>query len=115
MPITWELVELKVFESIKYYMKLLGISKFQISQRYQKIPILFIQRTIVLFCFLFNFASSFSFLIIEKTNNVRDSAEAFASTISYILVLVWYIYSLLNSDKIEYFINKLQAIMENRN
>lgn len=106
---------MEVLKYLRMFLKSLGILQFDLIQRYQNIPILFIQRTVVLLGLLFNFVSSLLFLLLQPSKDHQDRAEAFAFTMTYVLMMIWYIYSVRHQRKIEYILNSLEEIIENRN
>lgn len=99
----------EVFSLLKYSAKLVRILKTD----HQTVQTLAMQACILL-GFVFNFSSAASILLFQRENDVRKCSEAAAFTISYGLMIIWYLYALSNQIKLEDFFIKFQELINYR-
>lgn len=99
---------LNVFKTLESSSKLLGILPGTIYQQVISATL----RIGVLFCLVFNFSLSFAFTLLQPTGLERS--KSFAQVLAYLLVIIWYIYSVEQTKQIGYLIDKLQELIRNR-
>lgn len=111
---TWTPVVLEIFKSIRFQLKVIGILKFDTPTKYQGTVIVVIQRTIILLCIFYNCLSSIWFVFLAANRDKRNIINSCIFVCGYSLLCIWYLYALYYRAKIEYFVNRLQQIVEQR-
>lgn len=103
--------ELKIFEILKRYMRLMGI--YGAPKRYKRINITLIQRALVLTFMAFLVLETVAYSMFEA-ESASELPQTNAYTSGFTLAFIWYSIFIWKRETIEYFLGTIQKKMENR-
>lgn len=105
---------MKIFHALIFYLKLLGISKWNFPEPFQNVPITLIQRIVILIAISITFVTSLWFFCYEAIK-LSEFADSFCMSLASLLSFVWYLISLWKCNHIETMFNNIQQLVDNRN
>lgn len=102
-----------IFTKIKIQMRLLGILHIELPERYQFIPVTFIQRTVVIGFLSIAIIKSVGFSLYE-TQNRSETMKSFCFCSAFTYGLLVYMLAIQNHKKLEIIADTIQSTIEDR-
>lgn len=91
----------------------MDISEFQLPKCYQKIPITFIQRILILSCITVAILTS-SWYCLSEAKNLHELVEPLYSALGFSIALIVYSISLWNRDEISNLFHIIETKIQDR-
>ena len=107
------MANIEIFQSLKFYLKLMGIYEVELKLRNHKIPISLFQRVSILFYTSLCVLTSIWYCLFEADSS-HKFIQSFYLSLGHILVFIMYSVLLWKRNEIDHLIDEIEKTINNR-